>query len=258
MKEELSSVFRALDHPIRRGILDLLKISPKTTTELNDFFPDVTRYSIMKHLNILEDGNLVIVRREGKYRRNFLNAVPLQEVHNRWVGKFVQTAASSLINLQTTVEQGRTNTMETKNNQFHIEQEIFMNAPREKVYKALTEDVQDWWEFRLAPKDQSSQLIFNPVLGGQFIEKWGENQGAVWGNVYYVNAPEEIRLQGHLGMQGAVNSAYTYRLIEKDGGTLLQLSHTASGIIKEDWKQEHTNGWEYLLGTLLKNYLENK
>jgi hypothetical protein len=59
-------------------------------------------------------------------------------------------------------------------------------------------------------------------------------------------------------MQGAVNSAYTYRLLEKEGGTLLQLSHTASGVIQEQWEHEHSKGWEYLLGTLLKNYVENK
>ncbi|MFC7062567.1 SRPBCC domain-containing protein [Halobacillus seohaensis] len=259
MERELTSVFRALGHPIRRQILDLLKESPKTTGELNDFFPNVTRYSIMKHLNILEEGNLVVVRREGKYRRNFLNAVPLQEVHNRWVGKYIQTTASSLLNLRATVEQnGGKQTMTTNDNNFHIEQEIFMAAPREEVFKALTEKVQDWWEFRLAPEGKTSYFTFEPVPGGQFIEKWGENDGAIWGNVYYVNAPEEIRLYGHLGMQGAVNSSYTYRLIEQDGGTLFQLSHSASGIIQENWEQDHSKGWEYLLGTLLKNYVEKQ
>lgn len=71
-----------------------------------------------------------------------------------------------------------------------------------------------------------------------------------------MDAPAEIRLYGNLGMQGAVNSAYTYRLIEKDGGTLLQLSHTASGVIHEGWEQEHAKGWEYLLGKLLKEHVE--
>lgn len=116
----------------------------------------------------------------------------------------------------------------------------------------------DWWEFQLAPKGVSSHFTFDPVPGGRFMEKWGEKEGAVWGNVYYVNAPEEIRLQGHLGMQGSVNSAYTYRLNKKDGGTLLQLSHTASGMIQDHWKEEHAKGREYLLGTLLKGYIENK
>ncbi|PLS05324.1 helix-turn-helix domain-containing protein [Neobacillus cucumis] len=261
MEDELSTLFKALGHPIRRRILDILKDSPKTTGELNDYFPEVTRYAIMKHLAILEEGNLVVIRREGKYRRNFINVVPLQRMHNRWIGKYMGTAANSLLNLQAMIEiKGEDIVMEkTEQNTsriFKIEQEVLINAPREQVFKALTERAGDWWEFRLAPKGVESQFIFNPVPGGQFIEKWGENQGAIWGNVYYVNAPEEIRLHGHLGMQGAVNSSYTYRLLDKDGATLLQLSHHASGIIRENWEEEHTNGWKHLLGNLLKNYVE--
>jgi DNA-binding transcriptional ArsR family regulator/uncharacterized protein YndB with AHSA1/START domain len=255
MNEDLSTVFKALGHPIRRRILDILKQSPRTTGELDEYFPDVTRYAIMKHLKVLEEGNLVIVRREGKYKRNFLNAVPLQEMHNRWVGKYMQSTASSLLNLRSAVKpKGGIDNM----SEFRIEQELFINAPRAVVFKALTDNVEDWWEFRIAPKGVTSHFTFEPVPGGQFIEKWGEKEGAIWGNVYYVNAPAEIRLFGHLGMQGAVNSAYSYRLQEKDGGTVLQLSHTASGVIQEQWEQEHTKGWEYLLGTLLKNYVENK
>ncbi|OIK15755.1 ArsR family transcriptional regulator [Bacillus sp. MUM 116] len=259
MEDELSTLFKALGHPIRRRILDILKETPKTTGKLNEYFPEVTRYAIMKHLDILEEGNLVLVRREGKYRLNFLNAVPLQELHNRWIAKYMQSAANSLLNLRSLAEKRGGNLTMTEQEQskvFRIEQEVFIDAPREQVFKALTEQSSDWWEFRLAPKGVPSQFTFDPSPGGQFIEKWGDNQGAVWGKVYFVNAPEEIRLNGHLGMQGAVNSSYTYRLIEKDGGTLLQLSHHASGIIRENWEQEHTEGWKYLLGTLLKNYVE--
>lgn len=258
MEEELSPVFKALGHPIRRQILDILKQSPKTTGELNEYFPDVTRYAIMKHLTILEEGNLVVVRREGKYRMNYLNAVPLQEMHNRWVGKYMQSTANSLLSLQEIVKQKGGNETMSKKNDFLIEQEIIIQGSREEVFKALTEKVGDWWEFRLAPKGVTSQLSLDPVPGGQFIEKWGEKAGAIWGNVYYVNAPEEIRLFGHLGMQGAVNSAYTYRLLEREGGTVLQLSHTASGVLQENWEADHSKGWEYLLGTLLKNYVEKK
>ncbi|MFP5114767.1 SRPBCC domain-containing protein [Bacillaceae bacterium C204] len=261
MEDELSTLFKALGHPIRRRILDILKQSAKTTGELNEYFPEVTRYAIMKHLTILEEGKLVVVRREGKYRRNFLNAIPLQEMHNRWVGQYMQTTANSLLNLRSVIEKtGGESDMKTtdqaQSSAFRIEQEVEINAPREQVFKALTEQAGDWWEFRIAPKGVPSHFTFEPVPGGQFIERWRENEGAVWGNVYYVNAPEEIRLHGHLGMQGAVNSSYTYRLVEKDGATLLQLSHTASGILQEDWEPSHTEGWKYLLGTLLKNYVE--
>jgi DNA-binding transcriptional ArsR family regulator/uncharacterized protein YndB with AHSA1/START domain len=259
MEDELSTLFKALGHPIRRRILDLLKQSPKTTGELNEHFPKVSRYAIMKHLTSLQEGNLVVVRREGKFRYNFLNAVPLQEMHNRWVGKYMQESASNLVNLKSFIEKsGGELEMQASENAkvFRIEQEILINGSREQVYKALTENIGDWWEFRLAPKGVPSTISVEPVPGGQFIEKWSEREGALWGTVYYVNAPEEIRLHGHLGMRGAVNSAYTYRLIEKDGGTALQLSHTASGLIEENWEQEHSEGWKHLLGNLLKNFVE--
>ncbi|MBD1379013.1 SRPBCC domain-containing protein [Metabacillus arenae] len=259
MEDELSILFKALGHPIRRQILDILKQSPKTTGELNNYFPEVTRYAIMKHLSTLQEGNLVVVRRKGKYRINFLNVVPLQEMHNRWVGKYMQSTAASLLNLRSAVEQtGGDGDMSTteQGRVFRIEQEVLIEAPRERVFKALTEKVEDWWEFRLAPKGIPSRLTLDPVPGGYFIEKWGEQEGAVWGNVYFVNAPEEIRLHGHLGMQGAVNSSYTYRLIEKDGATSLQLSHTASGVIEDGWENEHTEGWKHLLSNLLKKYVE--
>ncbi|WP_409251634.1 SRPBCC domain-containing protein [Bacillus sp. SCS-153A] len=259
MEDHLSPLFKALSHPIRRRILDILKDSPSTTGELNDHFPEVSRYAIMKHLTALQEGHLILSRKKGKYRVNYLNAVPLQEMHNRWVGKYMESAAASLLNLKEAAEQtgGKDNMKPSLQNKvFQIEQETLIHAPREQVYKALTEKVESWWEFRLSPEGKPSSLSLNPVPGGQFLEKWNEIDGAVWGTVYYVNAPEEIRIQGHLGMQGAVNSAYTYRLSEEDGVTALQLSHTASGLIEDDWEDSHRKGWEYLLGTLLKNYVE--
>lgn len=83
MDDELSALFKALGHPVRRRIFDLLKESPKTTGELNDFFPEVSRYAIMKHLSALQEGKLVIVRREGKYRFNYLNVIPLEVMNER-------------------------------------------------------------------------------------------------------------------------------------------------------------------------------
>jgi DNA-binding transcriptional ArsR family regulator len=259
MEDQLSPLFKALSHPIRRRILDILKESPSTTGELNDHFPEVSRYAIMKHLTALEEGKLVLSRKKGKYKVNFLNAIPLQEMHNRWVGKYMEPSAASLLNLKAIAEEtggGKIMKPSAQSSVFQIEQQTIINAPIEQVYKALTEKVESWWEFRLVPEGESSTLSLDPVPGGQFLEKWAENAGAVWGTVYYVNAPEEIRIQGHLGMQGAVTSAYTYRLSEEDGVTTLQLSHTASGLIEEEWEDSHRKGWEYLLGTLLKNFVE--
>lgn len=263
MSSELTDFFKALSHPTRREILDLLKEHPRTTGELSEHFPDLTRYAVMKHLGALEKAKLVLVRREGKYRLNFLNAVPLQELYDRWVGKYESTMASSLLQLRQVIRddklpRGEGNEMERESSTFKLEQEIVIEGSRERVFEALTKEVESWWQYRLAPQGTASKLSLSPELGGQFLETWGDNQGALWGTVYYVNAPEEIRLQGHLGMRGAVNSSYIYRLEKQGDHTVLKLTHTASGYIEDGWKESHEHGWKELLGKFLKEYVEKK
>jgi DNA-binding transcriptional ArsR family regulator len=71
-------IFKALADHRRREILDLLKETAKTTGELCDHFKKIDRCTVMQHLGVLEKAGLVIVRREGRRRWNFLNVVPIQ------------------------------------------------------------------------------------------------------------------------------------------------------------------------------------
>ncbi len=57
-------------------------------------------------------------------------------------------------------------------------------------------------------------------------------------------------------MTGAVTSAYGYTLKEDRGATLLSLSHQASGVLDPNWHSAYEEGWKELLGTFLKNYVE--
>ncbi|WP_349408353.1 SRPBCC domain-containing protein [Pseudalkalibacillus sp. SCS-8] len=257
--DDLSITFKALSHPIRRQILDALIHGPMSTGDLNEKFPDVTRYAVMKHLGMLENANLITIRRIGRHRLNYLNAVPLREIYNRWVNKYESFDAQSLLSLKEKLEQddGRNIQMENglKQDTFQIEQEITIHAPREKVFQALTKDINQWWAYRLK-QDGDSTLTFEPEVGGRFVERWDDNHGALWGVVTYIKAPEEIRLNGLLGMKGAVNSAYTYQLEEKGEDTILKLSHHAHGLLDPNWRDAHDDGWKELLGTFLKEYVE--
>jgi DNA-binding transcriptional ArsR family regulator len=49
-------VFRALADGRRREILDLLKVSARTTGELCDHFQDLDRGTVMQHIGVLEKG----------------------------------------------------------------------------------------------------------------------------------------------------------------------------------------------------------
>ncbi len=60
----------------RRRMLDLLRAGPMTTNDLCTHF-EFTRFAVMKHLKILEQGGLVLVERRGRERLNHLNPVPI-------------------------------------------------------------------------------------------------------------------------------------------------------------------------------------
>ena len=58
----------------------------------------------MQHLRVLEDADLVIPRREGRERWNHLNAIPIQELHERWIGGYASYAADKLLRMKRGIE----------------------------------------------------------------------------------------------------------------------------------------------------------
>lgn len=93
-------VFKALANGLRRKILDALKDKAQTTGMLCEQFSGVDRCTVMQHLKVLEEADLVIARREGRERWNHLNAMPIQAIHNRWISQYAGHAMSILSALQ--------------------------------------------------------------------------------------------------------------------------------------------------------------
>jgi DNA-binding transcriptional ArsR family regulator len=101
---EQDRVFKALGDARRRKILDLLKSRPRTTGEVCEFFPDLDRCTVMQHLRVLEEADLVLVRREGRYRWNYLNPLPIKRVHDRWISPYASAAVGLLDRLKKDLE----------------------------------------------------------------------------------------------------------------------------------------------------------
>ncbi len=97
-------VFQALSHPIRRAILDLLKGQPGLC--VNDVAAnfDVSRIAVIKHLRLLEECQLIIVRKQGRKRAIYFNVVPIQAIYDRWTTEFASFWASKAIDLKTELE----------------------------------------------------------------------------------------------------------------------------------------------------------
>lgn len=100
-------VFKALADSTRRFLLDLLfERDGRTLTELESGL-EMTRYGVMKHLRVLEEANLVVTRRSGREKLHFLNPVPIQEIHNRWIDKYTEAHVSALTELKADLERDR-------------------------------------------------------------------------------------------------------------------------------------------------------
>src|SRR5690242_12965134 len=97
-------LWRALSNPLRRQLLDALADGPRTTGELAELVPELSRFAVMQHLGVLTDAGLVVVRRRGRHRFNHLNPVPLRRWYERWVTPFADRTAAEMLALQRSVE----------------------------------------------------------------------------------------------------------------------------------------------------------
>ena len=98
------AIFKALANAKRRQMLDAIKHAPLTTGALCEKFPEMDRCTVMQHLKVLEEADLVIPRKEGRERWNHLNALPIQAIHDRWISQYAGHAMTVLTALRDGLE----------------------------------------------------------------------------------------------------------------------------------------------------------
>jgi DNA-binding transcriptional ArsR family regulator len=64
----------------------------------------MTRQAVSKHLAILERANLVATARRGREKLHYLNPVPINEIAERWIGKYERIRLSALAELKRGLE----------------------------------------------------------------------------------------------------------------------------------------------------------
>jgi DNA-binding transcriptional ArsR family regulator len=103
--ESMDAVFKALADETRRRMLDqLFEEDGQSLTALATEVP-MTRFGVMKHLRVLEDAGLVATRKDGREKLHFLNPVPIQLIHERWVSKYAEPWAATLTGLKRSIEE---------------------------------------------------------------------------------------------------------------------------------------------------------
>jgi DNA-binding transcriptional ArsR family regulator/uncharacterized protein YndB with AHSA1/START domain len=242
--DDTAAVWKALADPTRRAVLDLLRDRPRTTGEVSDAFPALSRFAVMKHLGVLERAGLVVVRRRGRERWNHLNGVPLRAAYERWMRPYADRWATSLLRLRDAAEQQEGGSMSSTSapvtsGALDVEQEVVVAAPRERVFDALCR-MGEWWPHAFR---EGATVHLEPRVGGRFWEDWGDGDGALYATVTGIRRPERLACSGPMGMQGPVSGVVAMDLEERPGGTLVRLSHQVVGPIDEETRAAYETGW---------------
>lgn len=128
----MDAIFKALNDPARRALLDSLrKKDGQTLTELEEQL-DMSRFGVMKHLKVLEDAHLIIPRKQGRFKYHYLNALPLQEMLDRWVAPFLRPQTQMMSDLKTKLER------ETIMGKPDFMMQTFIRCSQDALWDALT------------------------------------------------------------------------------------------------------------------------
>lgn len=102
---DMDKVFKALADTSRRQLLDRLFIdNGQTLGELCKNL-SMTRQAVTKHLKLLEEANLVVAIWRGREKLHYLNPVPINEIAERWIGKYERHQMHTLNDLKKALEE---------------------------------------------------------------------------------------------------------------------------------------------------------
>lgn len=213
-------VFKALADPSRRKLLDLLYSSDgQTLHELCEPL-EMSRFGVMKHLNILEGARLITTKKVGREKLHYLNAVPISQIYNRWVSKYTEPWVNGLTFLQEELE--REEQMKVKPR--HINQ-IAIKATPEQVWSAITSP------------EKTTKFWFNCAVRSTWelessFELWNEEKKKAEGIILEIDPPHLLVLSWKYhsfpGTEKDTSSRVTWKIHEHEqisGITLVTVIH---------------------------------
>ncbi len=133
---DADAVFRALSDPARRRLLD--RLNERNGLTLTELCADMgmTRQSVSKHLDVLEEANLVTTLRRGREKLHYLNAAPINDIADRFIHHYDRARVEALADLKTALE---ATPMDQKSNDTTFVYTTYIHATPERVWQGLTD-----------------------------------------------------------------------------------------------------------------------
>ena len=227
------------------------------TGQLARSLPELSRFAVMQHLSVLEEAGLLLARREGRTRLNYLNPIPLRELYERWISSHASSAAETALRLKRYAEQTKEMAQNMDQNNFRlveIEMELRVDAPIERVYKALTEEIDAWWPHRFKP---DSTVYAEVAVGGKIEERFKNGGGALYGEFLYFDPPTKIASGGSSALNRGYSTYSVDNLERTDtGGTLIKRKFQVWGLVPQDAEDMYRGGVASILQKAFADYIE--
>ena len=184
----MDEVFKALADPVRRELLDRLRSrNGQSLGELGDGL-GIARQSVTKHLAVLEAAGLVVSEKRGRQRIHLLNAAPIDDIADRWIGRFHRPRARALGDLKHALEAPpMTDTATVATTDFVYV--TYVRTDADTLFRALTEPefTRRYWGAALV----SDWEVGSPI-------RWEQGDSAIEGQeVLDVDRPRRLSYTWH-------------------------------------------------------------
>lgn len=254
METAEDDVWKALSDPLRRAVLDALRDGPRTTGALAARFPQ-SRFGVAKHLRVLEGAGLITTEKRGRERWHHLNAPALRAATDRWLSAFQRGWADRLDALGAHLER-ETEMTHAPPLPLDIRVEVTLNAPPDRVFRALTDEVGAWWTAPYRQTGDGGALTLAAEIGAPLIEHGTGTHAAIWGHVEEIAPPRLLSLTGRFGVAGALAGQVRWEIAaEEQGRSHLTLTHKAVGAIAPETQGAFDAGWTELVTRRLPAHL---
>ncbi|GAA3955730.1 metalloregulator ArsR/SmtB family transcription factor [Actinomadura viridis] len=260
----MDAIFKALADPSRRRLLDALNVRDGQSLRELSAGLDMSRQAVTKHLAVLEAAGLVTAVRRGRERLHHLNAAPINEIAERWIGRYDRERLSALSDLKRALEDT------TLTSFVYV---TYIRTTPEKLWRALTEPAftRRYWGGVALKSDwkAGSPVLWQNAPGEEFRD---HGQVVLTAEPYHrlsygwhTYQPEHAELLGwsEEELAEAVKeppSRVTFDL--RPHGTAVKLTVTHDDLQPESWMHrlvsgstDLTGGWPELLSDL-KTLLE--
>ncbi len=242
MDDSTAPAFRALADPSRRLLLDqLFERDGQTLGELTGHLPGMTRFGVMRHLDVLESAGLISTRKEGREKRHFLNPVPIRQIHDRWISKYAAPLVGALSALKGHLE---VPPMAVPPDQIDHVYSIFINAAPDRVWRAIT-DGDDTVGYYYGTRVRSE---WNP--GSHIRYDYPDGTVAADGEVIAVDPPKRLEMTFHARWDPEVEAEGAVRQVWEieAGDRATKLTVTTLGMSRAPGRGVHRRHGLHRLG----------